>query len=259
MERPETGSASLAERKALQREFLAKAGPNADVFKALFDTLPNATFYMMDDEERIMAYNRRNCENSNFRSEDEVVGRKCSEVFPAVLADVYVARDREVRQTGQPIVNRVYGHGADRSTDLRIVSIYPLRDICGRIVGTACLYRTASSGDSKPDWYGVVKEAVAYVDAHFAERLTLKTLAGISGTSVTSFRRVFRDIMEMTPGAYVSTIRVNHARKLLVTTRMKILDIALECGFYDQSHFVRTFKRLRRQTPAQYRRAHFKA
>ena len=34
---------------------------------------------------------------------------------------------------------------------------------------------------------------------------------------------------------------------------------AHDCGFYDQSHFIRTFKRLRRQTPAQYRRAHFTA
>ncbi|MBO7686885.1 MAG: helix-turn-helix domain-containing protein, partial [Kiritimatiellae bacterium] len=36
-------------------------------------------------------------------------------------------------------------------------------------------------------------------------------------------------------------------------------EIAHACGFYDQSHFIRTFKRIRRQTPAQYRRAHFTA
>ena len=38
---------------------------------------------------------------------------------------------------------------------------------------------------------------------------------------------------------------------------MKVHEIAEQCGFYDQSHFIRTFKRLRRQTPAQYRRVHF--
>ena len=37
---------------------------------------------------------------------------------------------------------------------------------------------------------------------------------------------------------------------------MKVHDIAEKRGFYDQSHFIRTFKRLRRQTPTQYRRAH---
>ena len=130
----ETGNINKAytmtatERKKLQRDFLRRVGPNAETFKALFDTLPDATFDMMDDQDRIMAYNRRNCENSNIRSEAEIVGKKSSEVFPAVLAEVYMARDREVRRTGKPILNRVYGHGADRSTDLRIVNIYPLRD-----------------------------------------------------------------------------------------------------------------------------------
>ena len=49
------------------------------------------------------------------------------------------------------------------------------------------------------------------------------------------------------------------ARQLLETSSMLVADIATACGFYDQSHFIRTFKRIRRQTPAQYRRAHFTA
>ena len=250
---------TATERKKLQRDFLRRVGPNAETFKALFDTLPDATFYMMDDQDRIMAYNRRNCENSNIRSESEIVGKKSSEVFPAVLAEVYMARDREVRRTGKPILNRVYGHGADRSTDLRVVNIYPLRDAEGTIIGTVCLYRTVASGDSKPDWYGAIRQAVAHIDAHFAEALTLPDLARVSGMSESSFRRTFKQVMEMTPGSYIATIRINHARKLLATTGMKVHEIAEKCGFYDQSHFIRTFKRLRHQTPAQYRRAHFSA
>ena len=161
---------TMTERRKMQRDFLRRVGPNAETFKALFDTLPDATFYMMDDQDRIMAYNRRNCENSNIRNEMEIVGKKSSEVFPAVLAEVYMARDREVRRTGKPILNRVYGHGADRSTDLRVVNIYPLRDAEGAIIGTVCLYRTVASGDSKPDWYGAIRKAVAHIDAHPVQR-----------------------------------------------------------------------------------------
>ncbi|MBO7688986.1 MAG: helix-turn-helix domain-containing protein [Kiritimatiellae bacterium] len=247
----------MTERRKMQRDFLRRVGPNAETFKALFDALPDATFYMMDDQDRIMAYNRRNCENSNIRNEMEIVGKKSSEVFPSVLAEVYMARDREVRRTGKPILNRVYGHGADRSTDLRIVNIYPLRDVRDKIIGTVCLYRTVASDESKPDWYGAIRQAVAYIDAHFAEPLALPDLARVSGMSESSFRRTFKQVMEITPGSYIATIRINHARKLLATTGMKIHDIAEACGFYDQSHFIRTFKRLRRQTPAQYRHAHF--
>jgi len=59
---------AVAERKQLQQDFLRRVGPNAETFKALFDTLPDAAFYIMDDQDRIMAYNRRNCENSNIRT-----------------------------------------------------------------------------------------------------------------------------------------------------------------------------------------------
>ena len=49
---------TATERKKLQRDFLRRVGPNAETFKALFDTLPDATFYMMDYQDRIMAYRR---------------------------------------------------------------------------------------------------------------------------------------------------------------------------------------------------------
>ena len=48
------------------------------------------------------------------------------------------------------------------------------------------------------------------------------------------------------------------ARKLLADTDKTISDIAEECGFYDQSHFIKMFARLRRQTPSEYRRRHRK-
>ena len=170
-------------------------------------------------------------------------------------------RDVDERvERGVDAAKRQSGDGTDAVHDdspPRVVNIYPLRDAEGTIIGTVCLYRTVASGDSKPDWYGAIRKAVAHIDAHFAEALTLPALAAVSGMSETSFRRTFKQVMEMTPGSYIATIRINHALKQLATTGMKVHDIAEKCGFYDQSHFIRTFKRLRRQTPAQYRRAHF--
>ena len=74
--------------------------------------------------------------------------------------------------------------------------------------------------------------------------------------SMSAFRRAFENIMETTPGAYITTIRINKARKLLSETSKTISDIAEECGFYDQSHFTKAFIRLRRQSPGEYRRHH---
>ncbi len=246
-------------RLRLRDDFFRRLGPNGSTIRRMFDLASEFNFNMVDDQDRIMAFNRKNCENCNIKSEDEIVGRRIPDFFPKMLADIYVARNRRVRESGKPIVNQIFTHGADRSTDMKVVSIFPLYDASGRIIGTTCMNRSIESGAAKPDWYGLVKAAVAYIDDHYNERITLSNLAAVSKTSVATFRREFQRIMEMTPGAYITTIRINRARKLLSETNKTIELIAAECGFYDQSHFVKMFRKLRHQTPTQYRQAHFAA
>lgn len=244
------------EKIAFQKQFLTRAGRNAEAFKRLFDALPNVLFHIADGQERIIAMNPRCLENCNAVRELDVVGESITALFPPVLAEVYMARDREVLTTGRPIVNRVYSHCADRSTTLRMMNVWPLCDARGRIIGTAAAYTDAASKDSLPDWYGSIKDVVAFIDRHYAERLSLMQLAKIANVSETRFRRLFKNVMEMTPGRYLTTIRLNAARKLLATTDMLISDIATQVGFWDQSHFVKAFKRERGLTPSQHRKRH---
>ena len=241
----------------LRDDFFRRLGFNGVTMKRVFDLVSEFNFNMVDSDGRIMAFNRKNCENCNIKNEDEIIGRRIPDCFPKVLSDIYMARNRQVRETGKPIINQLYTHGADRSTDLKVVSIFPLYDTSGKIIGTTCLNRPLESDANKPDWYGLIKAAVAYIDDHYAEHLSIARLAAVSKMSVATFRREFQKIMETTPGTYITTIRINRARKLLTETNKTIDVIAAECGFYDQSHFVKMFKQLRRQTPAQYRRAHF--
>ncbi len=74
--------------------------------------------------------------------------------------------------------------------------------------------------------------------------------------SKSTFKRTFTRLFEVSPGQYLLRVRLNAARRLLETTDKLISDIALECGFYDQSHFSRLFQRARGLTPGAYRRAH---
>ena len=166
---------------------------------------------------------------------------------------------RQVRETGEAVENKVYTHASDHSTDFRLASVYPLRDARGRVIGTTTVWRPVAAGDNLPDWYGCLKRTVAFIDKNYARPLTLQMLAAEAGMSVTHFRRRFADILHITPARYLATIRINAAIRLLTSTNKLLAEIAHDCGFYDQSHFIRTFKRLRRQTPAQYRRAHFLA
>lgn len=246
-----------AEKLKLQRNFFRQAGPNIEVLRAAFDTLRDTGFYITDANDRLIAFTRHNCEECNVPDETHVIGHTCAELFPPILADVYMKRDREVRRTGKHIINQAFTHSADRSTDIRIVSVFPIRNVRGKIIGTFCIYRSVSCGDNLPDWYGRIRTVVAHVDAHYAEPLTNAGLAAIAKMSLATFCRVFTATMQTTPNKYLTTIRLNAARKLLTTTDRLVSEIAAETGFWDQSHFVKAFKAERGQTPSQYRRSHW--
>lgn len=247
-------STSLAARLALRDEFFRRLGPCGETLVQTVDLFPGACLSVVDTRMRVMAFNRANLENCNFGSEEEVVGRRLADVFPKVLADFYAARHRQVQRTGTPIVRGAYSHAADRSTDVRTVSILPLRGIDGKIAGSANINWRGGPGGGTLDWCGAVRDAVAWIDAHFDEKVTDATLAGVSHLSVSAFRRAFVKTMEMTPAAYVRTIRVNHARKLLETTDMTVAAIAWKCNFCDESHFVKVFRKIRGKSPSEYRR-----
>ena len=242
------------QKRELQNDFFRKAGPNIKVFRQMFDLVPDTKFFIIDDRDRIVTFNRQNLENGNFKDEMEVVGKTCAEIFPAPFAKVYMERDREVRRTGKPIIERAYSHAADYSTDLRIASVFPLHDRQGKLIGTATIYRTKPCGGAIPDWYARIKGAIAFIDRHYAEKLTLRQLAESSGLSPVAFSRLFKRTTQTTPIRYITEIRLNQARKLLANTGMTLADIAAETGFYDEAHFVKTFRKSRRMTPGEYRR-----
>jgi len=90
-----------------------------------------------------------------------------------------------------------------------------------------------------------------YLEACFTENVTLSTLARIAGISEFHLLRLFRDRMGLPPHAYLIQRRIDHARRLLAR-RVPIVQVALDTGFSDQSHFTRHFKRILGVTPGEF-------
>lgn len=82
--------------------------------------------------------------------------------------------------------------------------------------------------------------------------LTLDALAEIAGLSKFHFLRQFAQVVGMTPGAYLRTLRLCHAARLLRMSQASILEIALKVGFADHPSFSRAFARHMGMTPSQY-------
>jgi AraC-like DNA-binding protein len=84
--------------------------------------------------------------------------------------------------------------------------------------------------------------------------VTLDRLAGIAGLSKFHFLRQFSQVVGITPGAYLRTLRLCHAARMLRTTDKPILDIALAVGFADHPSFSRAFARHMGMTPSEYQK-----
>ncbi|MGY1709301.1 helix-turn-helix domain-containing protein [Geodermatophilus sp. SYSU D00758] len=92
-----------------------------------------------------------------------------------------------------------------------------------------------------------------YVHHHLAETISLDHLAAVAGLSRFRFVRAFRATTGTTPHAFVLHQRVERARALLERTGTPIPDIAASCGFADQPHLTREFKKRIGVTPGRYR------
>jgi AraC family transcriptional regulator len=94
-----------------------------------------------------------------------------------------------------------------------------------------------------------------YIDGHLEARLSLRELADLVGMNVYRFLRSFKASMGVPPHHYVLEQRLDRSKSLLADVGLPIAEVALRCGFANQSHFSTTFRRHVEVTPWRYRRA----
>lgn len=113
-------------------------------------------------------------------------------------------------------------------------------------------------GEERPGWPGIgnehraVRLAREYMRDNPAEDVSLEHLARLGNLSPFHFLRVFERDLGITPHAFLVQARVNRAKKLLAGP-LRLADVAAECGFSDQSHLNRWFRRQFGITPGRYR------
>lgn len=99
-----------------------------------------------------------------------------------------------------------------------------------------------------------VRRARELIAANFSGDMSLQQIATECGLSVAHFSRAFKLSTGTTPHGWLQTCRVDHARGLLQDADLSLAQIAIMCGFADQSHFTRIFTRLAGSAPGSWRR-----
>lgn len=97
----------------------------------------------------------------------------------------------------------------------------------------------------------IVRRAREYLDAHYDQDVSLSQLAQIVALSPFHLARVFSAEVGLPPHAYLESIRIRHAQRLLALGQPAV-EVALATGFVDQSHFTNRFKRMVGVTPGQF-------
>jgi AraC family transcriptional regulator len=98
-----------------------------------------------------------------------------------------------------------------------------------------------------------LSEVLDYIEQNISGRLTLPALAKVAQLSVFALVRSFKTSTGLPPHRYILRKRVERAKVLLSDAALSIAEVALRCGFGDQSAFTTTFRRITNQTPSAYR------
>jgi len=99
----------------------------------------------------------------------------------------------------------------------------------------------------------IITKAKAFILAHQAEDISLGTVAKAVNTSTFYFCKMFKKVTGLNFTNYLSRVRIEKAKNLLLNPNLRISEIAFEVGFQSLTHFNRVFKKIIGQSPTQYR------
>lgn len=125
-----------------------------------------------------------------------------------------------------------------------------LRRLCDRL-----LLAEPESCETAAEEEDEISQVIRYMEEHFSDpEMSITALADSLELSTTRFSLSFKEKTGMSPLEYLTLLRVEHAKELLEMTDLTIRDISTRAGYYDSGSFIRRFKQVTGETPAQYRR-----
>ena len=230
------------------------------ILEALFDVIPDVVFFAKDAAGRYTSVNETLVLRCGRRHKRDLLGKTPLELFPRPLAEAYAAQDREVVASGAPVLDRLELHlFPDRAPGWCLTRKLPLKlhgGEDGRTTGLIGISRDLGRPESRDPVYPRLRRVADELRGHIAEPLRIVALARLADMSVSQLERQFRRVFQLTPRAFLTKLRIDHAAALLIRNDGTdgIATIAQECGYADHSAFTRQFRAVVGVTPRDYQR-----
>jgi AraC-like DNA-binding protein/ligand-binding sensor protein len=98
-----------------------------------------------------------------------------------------------------------------------------------------------------------IRKMIEYINQNFTKKLKSEEIAKSGDLSISRCLHLFKEETGLSLSQYIKKLRVDYGKYLLLNTDISLADCAVEAGFYDQSHFTKTFSQIERMTPSRFR------
>ena len=235
-------------------DFMARMH-SPEQMQVLFNHLPDVYYFIKDRAGRFVLGNDTFVRQCGVETEAEIIGKSDYDFFPLGRAETYVIDDNFVMETGESIIDRVeLAPDPGNSINWFITCKVPVYSNDGEIIGLAGTSRDITRAGLALRPYTEMRAVLEFVRDNYSRSIEIKELAALVHLSISQFERRFRKVFQISPLKHIMNVRIRAASLRLTTSNETIAAIALDCGFYDHSHFTRNFSKIMGVSPKEYRK-----
>jgi len=252
-ERPLRNASEVARWRKRRSEWVAGLEP-ASLFHRLFDHVPGVHFFAKDKDGRLMFASRGLLDRYQMPDDSDFIGRTDFDLNPEAMAQAYVDDDKRILNGSAEMIERIeLWWDSQGMPDWFLVTKLPVLDRRRRVQGVMGVLRRPDEKERQLPVFQTVAQAVEIIRRDFAKPLQIESLATACGQSLRQLQRRFATAFGITPQEFLIRTRVLEATRLLEQTALSAAQIALRCGFVDQSSFSQHFRKRIGVSPGSYR------
>jgi AraC-like DNA-binding protein len=220
----------------------------------MFDLLPGVLFWIKDNNHNFIHANQAFIDHKGVEGLNKIVGKTDFDFSPSHLAKQFIRDDNKIL-SGQSVTERLEmnmtqtGDAAWYATSKR-----PITNNQGEIIGSYGITRHLQKQTMALSGVEAVKVPVEYIRKNYHQHFSIDELAEVAHLSVSALERRFKKYLAKTPKQFITEIRLENARRLLVETNTPISQVGDETGFTDHSYFSKQFRLFFGELPSDFRK-----
>jgi len=236
-------------------EALLAEAPGVEAMEKLFQRLDGILFCIKDREGCYLSANDAFLQRARVEDPCDLIGRTPREFFPPLLAAGYEQQDADVIARGEETRDRLEMiTNPDGGVGWYLSDKIPIRNRRGHVIGIASMSRDLHSSSDNDPRYAKLATVIEHMRAHYDKPLRIGRLVTRTNLSLSSFERLMRSLLKVSPRQFLTRLRVEAATDRLRNSDDPLGQIALDCGFCDQSTFCRQFKAIAGMPASHYRK-----